>query len=104
MTKLTASNSVIRETAVSDRGRPIIIELHPSHLALRLKGLRETHFVAYDALLWRVMKTRSSGRSPSVLHSENGVTHDCVQLSNASAVACSLSISRGARQARPAHI
>ena len=56
MTKLNASSVVVRETAVSDRGRPIIIELHPSHLVLRLKGLRENHFVAYDALLWRVMK------------------------------------------------
>ena len=46
----------LRLTAVSDRGRPIVIELHPSHLVLRLKGLRDTHFVAYDALLWRVMK------------------------------------------------
>ena len=56
MTKLTPSNPVFRETAVSDRGRSIIIELHPSHLILRLKGLRDSHFVAYDALLWRVMK------------------------------------------------
>jgi hypothetical protein len=56
MTKLTASNPVVRETTASDRGRPIIIELYPSHLVLRLKGLRDSHFVAYDALLWRVMK------------------------------------------------
>jgi hypothetical protein len=56
MTKLTPSNPVVRETAISDRGRSIIIELHPSHLVLRLKGLRECHYVAYDALLWRVMK------------------------------------------------
>ena len=47
---------MVRETAVSERGRPIIIELHPSHLVLRLKGLRDSYFVAYDALLWRVMK------------------------------------------------
>ena len=56
MTKLTPSNPVVRETAVSEQGRPIIIELHPSHLVLRLKGRRDSHFVAYDALLWRVMK------------------------------------------------
>lgn len=56
MTKLTGSNPVAPETAVSDRGRAIIIELYPSHLALRLKGLRQSHFVAYDSLLWRVMK------------------------------------------------
>ena len=56
MTKLTAKNIVVRETAVSDRGRPIVIELHPAHRVLRLKDLRDRHFVAYDALLWRVMK------------------------------------------------
>jgi hypothetical protein len=56
MTKLTPNNIVVRETAVSDRGRAIVIELHPAHLLLRLKGLRDRHFVAYDALLWRVMK------------------------------------------------
>ena len=56
MTKLTPNNIVVRETAVSDRGWPIVIELHPAHLVLRLKGLRDRHFVAYEALLWRVMK------------------------------------------------
>ncbi|HJT71304.1 MAG TPA: hypothetical protein VJ731_13985 [Terriglobales bacterium] len=56
MTKLTPKTIVVRETAVLDRGRPIVVELHPSHLAVRLKGLRDTHFLAYDALLWRVMK------------------------------------------------
>lgn len=56
MTKLTPKTIVVRETAVLDRGRPIVVELHPSHLVLRLKGLRDTHFLAYDALLWRVMK------------------------------------------------
>jgi len=56
MTKLNPNNIVVRETAVSERGRPIVVELHPAHLVLRLKGLRDSHFVAYDALLWRVMK------------------------------------------------
>jgi hypothetical protein len=56
MAKITPKNIVVRETAVSDRGRPIVIELHPAHLVLRLKDLRDTHFVAYDALLWRVMR------------------------------------------------
>jgi hypothetical protein len=56
MTKLTPKNTVIRETAASERGRPIVVELHPTHIVLRLKGLRDSHFVAYDALLWRVMK------------------------------------------------
>jgi len=56
MTKLTPKNIVIRETAASERGRPIVVELHPTHIVLRLKGLRDSHFVVYDALLWRVLK------------------------------------------------
>ena len=56
MTKLTPDNIVVRETAASDRGRPIVIELHPAHLVLRLKGLRDAHFIPYDALLWRAIK------------------------------------------------
>jgi hypothetical protein len=56
MTKLNPSNTVVRETAVSERGRPIVVELHPAFLVLRLKGLRDSHFIAYDALLWRSMK------------------------------------------------
>ena len=51
MTKLTPKNIVVRETAVTDRGRPVVIELHPAYLVLR-----DTHYLAYDALLWRVMK------------------------------------------------
>lgn len=56
MTKLTASSPVVRETAATERGRAIIVALHPSHIELRLKGLRESHFLAYDALLWRAIK------------------------------------------------
>ena len=72
MTKLTAGSVVIRETAVSDRGRPIIIELYPSHLVLRLKGSRENHFVAYDALLWRVMKNSAERIVSERLAKRNG--------------------------------
>jgi hypothetical protein len=43
MTKLTPNNIVVRETAVSDRGRPIVIELHPAHLVLRLKAFEIEH-------------------------------------------------------------
>ena len=35
MTKLNPSNIVVRETVVSERGRPIVVELHPAHLVLR---------------------------------------------------------------------
>jgi len=72
MTKLTASNPVVRAAAVSDRGRSIIVELHPSHLVLRLKGLRETYFVAYDALLWRIMKNSAERIVSERLAKRNG--------------------------------
>jgi hypothetical protein len=52
MTKLTAGKKVIRETQALDRGRPIVVELHPHHLVLRLKGERKEWTVAYDKLLW----------------------------------------------------
>lgn len=55
MTKLGAGTARVRETAGPDRAFPIIVALHPSHLVLR-SGLHENDFVAYDALLWRVMK------------------------------------------------
>ena len=52
MTKLTAGKKVIRETQVLDRGRPMVVELHPHHLVLRLKGERKEWTVAYGTLLW----------------------------------------------------
>lgn len=72
MTKLTPKNIVVRETAVSDRGRPVVIELHPSHLVLRLKGLRDTHYLAYDALLWCVMKNSAERIRSERLARRNG--------------------------------
>jgi hypothetical protein len=56
MTKLNADNVIVRETASTERNRAIIVELHPKHIVLRLKGLREQHMVAYDALLWKLIK------------------------------------------------
>ena len=56
MTKLNGENVVVRETAALERGRPIIVELHPKHIVLRLKGLRDSHLIAYDALLWKLIK------------------------------------------------
>lgn len=47
MTKLT--RTVSRETASMERGSPIVIELHPKHMLLRLKGERRGVCLAYDA-------------------------------------------------------
>ena len=52
MTKLTAGKSVIRETASQERGDPLIVELHPRYLQIRVKGKRgEALNIEYDVLL-----------------------------------------------------
>ena len=54
ITRLT--KPVIRESAVIERGRPLIVTLHPRHLAIRVKGLRRIYTIAYDAALWLAIK------------------------------------------------
>lgn len=52
MTKLTKERAVVRETATEDRRRPVIVELGPRCLVVRVKGKRsESYTVPYDALL-----------------------------------------------------
>jgi hypothetical protein len=65
-----------------------VIELHPAHLVLRLKDLRDRHFVAYDALLWRVMKSRQSGFGQNVWPRGRGAR----QLPTAKAVVTALTL------------
>lgn len=50
---------VIRETAAREGGRAFVIELHAGYLVLRLKGLRQRHALAYDALCWRAQKAEA---------------------------------------------
>ena len=66
MTKLEANKTLVRETAVLERGDPIVIELHPRYMELRLKGKRAGLTIDYDTILdlarklaWR----RNGGRS-----------------------------------------
>jgi len=40
MTSLAVASPLIRETAAMYRGRPLVVELHPKHLQLRVKGER----------------------------------------------------------------
>jgi hypothetical protein len=42
---------VRRETPVLDRGRPLIVTLHPRYLEVRRKGTRETYTIPYDVCL-----------------------------------------------------
>jgi hypothetical protein len=40
LTPVAPASPLIRETALIYRGRPLIVELHPKHLRIRLKGER----------------------------------------------------------------
>lgn len=62
MTKLDSNHPLIRETALSERGRPILVELHPGFLILRLKGKRDRYSVPYDAVLWLAIKGEAERR------------------------------------------
>lgn len=42
---------VSRESAIIDRGRALIVTLHPRFLEVRRKGTRESYTVSYDACL-----------------------------------------------------
>lgn len=52
----TVTKPLSRETACLDRGRPLIVTLHPRHLEIRLKGLRRRYTISYDACLWSAIK------------------------------------------------
>jgi hypothetical protein len=51
MTKLQPGKPLIRETAAMDRRDPIVVELHPKYIELRLKGKRSGVTVDYEAVL-----------------------------------------------------
>ena len=54
MTRIT--KPVARESATIERGRPLIVTLHPRHLEIRAKGLRQSFTVDYSACLWLAVK------------------------------------------------
>ena len=47
---------VPRESAAFDRGRPLIVTLHPRHLEVRPKGTRRRYTISYEACLWLAVK------------------------------------------------
>jgi len=51
MTKLTAERRVKRETAAEYRRRPLVVELFPHWMSVRVKGTREVHMVSWEAVL-----------------------------------------------------
>ncbi len=59
MQKIT--RCLVRETAVSDRGRPLLIELHPAYVVFRLKGTRQRYSIDWEAL-YRLAQRREADR------------------------------------------
>jgi hypothetical protein len=47
------TKELVRETFVTDRRLPIMIELHPHHLRIWPKGTRESYSVPWDYILDR---------------------------------------------------
>ena len=59
MQKIT--RRLVRETVVSDRGRPLLIELHPGYVIFRLKGTRQRYAIDWEAL-YRFAQKREAER------------------------------------------
>ncbi len=53
MTPIKPESPVKRETSATERGRPIVIGLHPKYLTLRVKGQRRAFQLTYDQLMWK---------------------------------------------------
>ena len=51
MTKLRPDTPLIRETDVFERTDPIVVELYPKYISIRLKGQSEALNVDYGAIL-----------------------------------------------------
>jgi hypothetical protein len=62
MTKLQPDKPITRETALFERGDPLVVTMHPKYLEIRPKGARAASAiqVSYDAIydLGRKLKVR----------------------------------------------
>jgi hypothetical protein len=54
---------IVRETAISDRGRPLVIELHPGGLIVRLKGTRKRWPISYESIHRLAVKVAADGQT-----------------------------------------
>jgi hypothetical protein len=50
MTKLRPSAPVVRETDAFERTEPLVVELHPRYLSIRIKGRREEFTADYGEI------------------------------------------------------
>lgn len=51
-----------RETGCVERGRSIMIEIHPREIVLRLKGTRQKFALSYAGLYWTAAKQAAERR------------------------------------------
>jgi hypothetical protein len=51
MTSLRPDSPTVRQTEAYERTEAIVVELHPKHLAIRLKGQRGRYLIDYRELL-----------------------------------------------------
>lgn len=47
---------VTRETLSRDRGRNLIVTLHPTYLEVRPKGTRRRYTLTYEACMWQAIR------------------------------------------------
>jgi hypothetical protein len=62
MTKIKIGRPLIRETATIDRGRPLVVGLHPTFLAIWAKETREEYRVSWAAIYDLARKLQARGK------------------------------------------
>lgn len=50
---------VRRETNARERGRNVVIELHPEYAVVRLKGQRTRYCISYEGIYWAAAKAEA---------------------------------------------
>ena len=66
MTKINPESPVVRETAATHRGDPLIVELHPGYMVLRVKGKRSlTYMLDYETAFERAVKQAAVATMPA---------------------------------------
>lgn len=53
---MTIKRPIKRETAAYERGKPLMIELHPAYMIIRQKGSREKFSIDYGRIFWSAVK------------------------------------------------
>ena len=56
MTKTSSESPTIRETHAMYRGTPIVVELYPGYMKLRLKGKRDSYVLDFEVAYECAMK------------------------------------------------